>query len=133
MLRNIAALLLGAVLAIAGGAIAQQPGQLGVPPTPIGLTSINGHVIFSGGNVTTTTTGMTVDDGSTDAEGGFVATASSGSITFTVPYARPPWCDVNAYTGANPATYTVSNQGITLSTITSTSRYTWQCFAKAGG
>lgn len=127
------AFILGALLAIAGGAIAQQPGQPGLPPTPVGLTSINGHVLFSGGNITTTTTGMTVDDGSTDAEGGFVATASSGSITFAVPYNRPPWCDVNAYTGANPASYTVSNQGITLSTITSTSRYTWQCFAKAGG
>jgi hypothetical protein len=136
-LRDYGLLAMGGACAIAAlfgwAALAQQPGSGGAQPTPAGLTSINGHVLFSGGNPITSMTGGTIDDGSSDAEGGFLASASSGSITFTVAYNRPPWCDVTSYTGANPATYTVSNAGITLSTITSATRYTWQCFARPGG
>lgn len=130
-IRGAAILALG--LGLIAHAIAQQPGQQGIQPTPAGLGSFNGHPLFTGGNPITAMTGGTLDDGSSDAQGGFVATAASGSITFTIPYSRTPWCDVTAYVGANPATYTITNQGITLSTITSATRYTWQCFARPGG
>jgi hypothetical protein len=132
-MRSLLVALVAGAAMIIGAAIAQQPGQLNVPPTPTGLSSINGHVLFTGGNPILTMTGGTVDDGSTDAEGAFVATAGAGTITFTVAYNRPPWCDVTSYVGAAPPTYTVTPQAITLSTITSTDRYTWQCFARPGG
>lgn len=123
-----------ALALLASPALAQQPGSGQFQPTQAGVNGCgpNGHVCFTG-SAPPTLVGGTADDGSTDNEGSFVASAGSGSITFAFPFARPPFCDVTGYTGSAPASYTVSALAITLSTITSTDRYTWQCVAKPGG
>lgn len=120
------------VAACIGLAYAQQPGSGAQPPSPAGmLGAVNGHIQISGG-ATPLLTGGTLDVGSTDNQGGFVASATSGQLNFGANYNQPPWCDVTSY-GGTGATYVVGPTIILFSTIVSGARYTYQCVAKPGG
>lgn len=121
-----------AVAGIASAAYSQQPGSGAQAPTPSGAIGYaNQHVILNCA-APATITGATFDDGSNDCSGAFVASATSGVLTFAVPFVRPPFCDLTAYSGTQP-TYTVSPTAITISTEVSGTRYTYQCVARPGG
>lgn len=127
---------MAAVVAVAGAiaAVAQvNVGGSGAQgPTPGGAIGYaNGHAILNCAGPPTITN-ATFDDGSNDCSGAYVASSTSGALTFAVPYVRAPFCDVTAYSGTQP-TYTVSPVGIAISTEASGSRYTYQCLARPGG
>lgn len=117
-------------LGIGGLAVA----QLGPFINPV----VIGHLIFggSGGAQIPVGAGCTIAQGATDAAGQCVASATSGTITFGVPFVRAPFClvvDASATSTVSMPVYTVSNTAITLGTIISTHLLIWSCSGQPGG
>ena len=130
--RNIFAVLACAV-AFISPVSAQQPGSGAQPGTGADVVGNGlGHIIITGASFPTTVSNVTLADGSSDVIGTFVATNTSGSITFGFPYNRVPFCTVDSTTAANPV-YNITSQQIVLTTIVSGTSYTYFCVARPGG
>ena len=129
MLRAIA--LAGAIFAaaMAGRAVAQQPGSGQSSPTAGGIIGTTAGHIRANSTTNPTGSGCTVDNLSNDIAGSCLASAATGTITFGAVYSVAPFCLFTGYTAAGEATPTTT--GLTLSGLTTNARYSWFCIATA--
>ena len=105
--------------------------------SPAAAQSLNNATVtgkfFVVGGPPPTVTGGTLAAGSNDLQGVFTASATSGSITFAQPRNVAPNCLIVDASATPVIVYTISTTAITLTTLTSTHVYRYQCYDLTGG
>ena len=130
--KGVYAISVGAMLFCSDAAYSQQPGSgAQAPLSNAGVQgTLNGHIGVNCNGAPTPAT-ATLDDGSDDCAGSFVATAGTASLTFSLPFMRPPFCVVGGQS-VSPV-YRVFAAQIIFDAVTSGSRYHYTCSARPGG
>jgi len=132
-MRNRFLISVASAVLLSTAAMTQQPGSGAQSPAPTDMSgNAQGHLVVSGGSAPVTVLNVTLADGSSDSAGSFVATNTSGSITFGTPYIRQPFCLVTG-TQATAPTWSAQSSQLVLSTIVNGSAYSYLCVARPGG
>lgn len=118
--------------AFPSGSPGGMSGQIGGQLIPCAAGGV--HLCAQSDSVTASGCGTSPSVTGNDSAGNILTGAGVGTacrLTFSVPYAVPPFCVVTG--DSTTISYDRSTTALTLTSAVAAVRYNWHCFGKAGG